>query len=252
MPILTSKDEFITYIKQELGSPVVNVEVADIQFNNIIDDTIQDFQRYSYSEGSYLDYVVFQATANTSAYSLSGMDIADVINVYMPTGLYGINTLFSAEHILLQERGGGPGSGPMSNQMGFRTGSVGLELSEFDISMQYLEEVKRHFGKEYTAQYLRGRQELRIFPTPLEDVVGLLTVYKNETLLNLINNSLVKKLAVARSKVRLGSHLRKFIVALPGGGSVNGDAILQEGKQDEKEIMEIIRLESYPVDMFIS
>jgi len=251
MSTLYNKADFRDYIKYELGAPVINVEISDSQIDIIIDDVVQDFQRYNYGEGAYLDYVVFPCLANTSAYSLSGMDIADVIEVFFPTGIYGINQIFSPEHILLQERGGGPGSGPMSNQMGYNVGSVGLEISDYDNAMMYLEEVKRHFAKEYTANYLAGREELRVYPTPQSDATGLLTVYRREKFEFLINNSLVKKLAVARTKIRLGWILSKYNVNMPGGSTINGNMLQQEGKEEEKYVMDLIRQESEPVDFYI-
>jgi hypothetical protein len=248
MAILSTKEELRQYIKIQLGSPVINVEVADIQLNNIIDDVIQDFQRYNYGEGAYLDYIVFSTSAYTSAYSLSGLEVSDVVEAYFSTGITGINQLFSAEHILLQERGG---NSLILGHVG--TGaSVGLELTEYDITMNYLEEIKRRFSKEYQANYLPGREELRIIPAPTLAITGLLTVYRRESWQYLINNSLIKKLCIARTKILWGNILRKYSgFAMPGGATPDGNSISMEGKEEERELMEQIKKESEPVDFYI-
>lgn len=251
MSTLYTKTDMLNYIKAELGSPVINVEVADSQINIVIDDAIQDFQRYNCGEGTYLDYMVFTCSANTSSYILSGYDISNVSEIYFPNGAYGINQVFSPEHILLQERGGGPGSGPLSNQQGYNVGSVGLEIADYDNAMMYLEEVRRHFEKQYIPRWRDGKQELTINPTPTVSMTGLLTVYKRENWEYLINNPLIKKLCVARTKIRWGNHIRKYNLQMPGGGTVNGDAILQEGKEEEDKTMELIRAEGTPIDFFI-
>lgn len=245
MPNLTTKIALSNYIKVKLGVPVVQVEVADIQIDYIIDDVVQEFQRYHYGEGNYLDYAVFNASAGTSAYSMSGLDILDVIDIKFLDGVTGINTLFSPEHILLQETGGGYFSSDFCNT----GGSFGLV--DYTVAMQYLKTVKDTIGKYYATNWLPGRETLLIIPTPSTEMTGLLTLYRKENMLNLINNSLVKKLAVARTRVQWGRNIGKYNTDLPGGGTTNASDIIQQGLEEEKEVMEDIRGESNPPIFFV-
>ena len=51
---------FRDYIKRQLGHPVLCVELADEQITELIRDTIDIFQRYMYSEGTYKDYMIIE------------------------------------------------------------------------------------------------------------------------------------------------------------------------------------------------
>lgn len=244
------------YCKRMCGHPVINVEIADDQLNQIIEDTVQDFNRLNYGEASYLDYVLFTTSANVAEYNLSGNEINDVWDLSVFDTSNGINTMFSPTHILLYQQwvdqGGYPGAGGYGGAGGgFRTTDSGLTLAQYEISMQYLEDIQRRFGKEYQVNYLPNRQVLRIYPTPTTAITGVLAVYKKETAQYLYNHSFVKKLAVARTKKLWGLHLSKYGATLPDGLTINGDSIWQEGVQEEEKWYEEMRLNSEPIDFWI-
>ena len=48
MPLPLSKQELADWILRRLGAPVVNVEIADIQLEDVIDEAVQFFQEYHY------------------------------------------------------------------------------------------------------------------------------------------------------------------------------------------------------------
>ena len=262
MALITSVVEFRNYIRRQLGHPVIQIEVDDTQLNDIIDDTIQTFQRYNYGEGNYMDYLVFTTSANVGNYSMDGLNINDVYDLDLSSGNDGINTLFSPTHTMLYNdwvvQGNYPGNnsgGYVGNQrfllpFGSRP-SVGMELSDYTIQMQQLKENINTFGIMYNVDWLPGRQELRVTPTPDVDGVGLLTVYLKETAANLYNNLLVKNLAVAKSKKQWFLHLSKYGFALPGGGTINGPQLMADANEEEKQALLDIRDESLPNDFFM-
>jgi hypothetical protein len=245
---IASKADFIQYIKYALGFPSINVELDCTQLGNIIDDCVQEFRRYNAGEGSYEDYAIFNISAGVNTYSLSAEDIQNVYDLQSSFGINGINTLFSPTHILLYadwvQRGNYPGgSGGLGGQ--------GLVLTEYDLAMNYLEEISNRFGRKFQVRYREQAKELKVFPTPTEDSVGILCLWRNELATNLYNHSLVKKLAVARAKVMWGGILRKFVMTIPGGGSISGADIVAEGKEEETKALDSIRLESTPPRFFV-
>jgi hypothetical protein len=248
------------YIKLMLGMPVINVEIADIQLNQIIEDSVQDFQRYNYDEGSYLDYIVFRLSANQDYYVMSAavdsrgelINIQDIYDIELNIGIDNINTLFAPSHVLLHDQflkgnypGGGGGYGP-------ETTNTGLVMAGYNIAMMYLDEIKNQFGKRYHANWIPGRQVMRVVPTPMTAMYGMLAVYRKEQSQYLYNNPLVKKLCMARSKVLWARHLAKNIITLPDGSSLNYQLIYDEGKTEEQEVMENIKKESQPYDFYIA
>ena len=60
---IVTEDQFVEYLKLRLGAPVLNVEMTDDQFKQVIWDTIEDFRRYNYDEGSHTDYAIITLTA---------------------------------------------------------------------------------------------------------------------------------------------------------------------------------------------
>lgn len=246
---ITTLPLFRDYIKRQLGHPVLCVELADEQLTQIIQDSIDIFQRYMYSEGAYKDFVVFSISAGTSAYDV-GDDISDVIDLELSSGNNGITTLFSQTHTLLHNdwvvNGGYPG-GPG----GGATNGSSMTLANFDVSMMYLDEVKSKFSRKYRVNYRDATNQVMLTPTPSEDLTGILEVYTRHQATDLYNHILVRKLATALARKQWGLHLKKYTLTLPGGGTLNGDSIYNDGLTDEDKVMDQIYKESQPPDFFI-
>jgi len=254
---------FVNFIKTQLGAPVINIEVSNRQIQLVIDKTIKDFHRYNYGEGNFLDYAVFTTSAGVSTYNLSGQNINDVVSFDVSSDVDGINTLFSPTHILLQEQGvgsmfsvgtmgygGSPGVRPDAG-MGGGVPQVGMQLTSYTIASQYLALIKDMFGKIYSTNWIPWKEELIIVPTPPTQMIGLLTLYRKENELALYNCGLVQDLATARTKILWGEIIAKYSVTLPGSGTINGERLIQEGKEEEERILTEIRGQSEPIDMMI-
>jgi hypothetical protein len=69
MARITTLAAMRTYIKTMLGDPVITVELANSQLDQIIEDTVQIFQDYHTGEGNYMDYIGFTISDGVSAYS---------------------------------------------------------------------------------------------------------------------------------------------------------------------------------------
>lgn len=238
--------DFRNYLKLMLGQPVINVEVTNEQIDQVIEDSVQDFQRYTYGEGTYRDAMTIWLSAGTSAYQLDET-IDSILDVKLSFGNNGINDLFSPQHTLLYNdwiNGNYPGGSGGTN------GAAGLGgscvIGNYDISMIYLEEIKDHFARTYTADFNPNSYILRVWPTPNQSGPAMLTVYKRETAENLYNNPLLKKLAKARVKMLWGEILWKYSMTLPGGGGINGSEIISRGEEEEAKAIEAMRMETEP------
>lgn len=253
MARIVTTEQMRTYIKMMLGGGIVNVEMKNEVLNQIIEDSIQEFQKYNYGEGQYLDYVIFTASAGQTTYnffedpvlSASWEDISNVVNFEISFGINGINTLFSPTHILLMENGQANNMLGGSRLFGGQY-TPGLELTSYKIAMMYLQDIQETLGKQYMVNWIPYRGTLVITPAPKENVTGILQLYRKEKIENLLNDNLVKKLCVAKTKIVWGQLLRKYNMSMPGGGTINGDLLHQEGVDEEEKILEQIRLESEP------
>jgi len=246
---ITTLPLFRDYIKRQLGHPVLCVELADEQLTELIRDAVDIFQRYMYSEGTYKDFLIFTIEDGVSAYTMTSA-ISDVIDIQLSTGNNGINTLFSQTHNLLYNdwvvQGGypgGPGGGPSYG--------TGMALTNYDVAMMYLDEAKAKFGRRYRVNYRDATNELMVTPLPTETLTGVLEVYSRHEATDIYNHILVRKLAVALAKKLWGLHLKKYSLTLPGGGTLNGDGIYQDGLNEEERVMDAIFKEAQPPDFFI-
>lgn len=253
MPNITTKDEFKDYILKRLGFPVIQVEIDSSlngQMDDIIDDTVQDFCRYNFDEGSYLHYTTLIVSAGISEYSLSGYNIEAAYDLDLSFGYDGINVLFSPTHVLLYDQWvnkgnypGGPGYSYAENN--------GMYITEWEIAMEYLEQIKMSFGKHYRAKWHKGREVLEIIPTPQQCMGGMIALYIREKAEYLYNHPLVKKLAIARCMILWGIHLTKYNVTLPDGITINGQDMVSKGERDEEKWFDRLFSESQPPDFFI-
>ena len=233
------------YIKRQLGSPVVCVEIANEQLDDIIGDGVKDMQRYLIGEGSYKDYMKFTLTSGVSAYYISD-DLEAVVDFDTIQGFNGVNQLFTIEHnILYNDLVGGNllGTGP--------TADAGGLLSNWNTQMMYLEEIRNEFSIMYSVQYNALSKMLLVVPTPKENAVGLLQVFRRETTEMFFNHILFRRLVVARAKKLWGLHLKKYALTLPGGGSINGSEIYSDGVAEEEKAFEAVQKEAAPAMFWV-
>lgn len=233
------------YIKRQLGHPVICVEIANEQLDDIICDATKDMHRYLIGEASYKTYMAFQMTAGVSAYSISA-DLEAVVDFDTIQGYGGINDLFTVEHNLLyNDLVGGRllGTGPDSS-----TGGI---LGNWNTQMMYLEEIRNEFSPLYNVQYSPLSKQLLVTPTPKQDIMGLLEVFKREDSALLYNHILFRRLVVARAKKLWGLHLKKYSLTLPGGGSINGSEIYSDGVTEEEKAFEAVQKEAAPAMFFV-
>lgn len=233
------------YIKRQLGSPVICVEIANEQLDDIICDGIKDMHRYLIGEASYKTYMSFSLSANVSAYSISE-DLESVVDFDTTQGFNGVNQLFTVEHnILYNDLVGGQllGTGSGSNQGGI--------LGNWNTQMMYLEEIRNEFSVKYSVQYNSLSKQMFVVPTPKENLTGLLEVFKREDSTLIYNHILFRRLVVARAKKLWGTHLKKYSLTLPGGGTINGSEIYSDGVAEEEKAFEAVQKEAAPAMFFV-
>jgi hypothetical protein len=242
---IATMDEFRDYIKIELGSPVVCVEVSDQQITQSIFKSIDFFNRYNYTEGNYEDFIKVEVSAGVSAYDMPD-DIAEAIEFIIQDNK-GINTLFTNTHNLLYNEWVVNGNYPGG------TGNYsGLELAQYDSDMMHLQDIKDKFGSLYRAVINPNTKQLNLVPTPQQNGTALVNVYRKTSAQALYNNYLVRELAVAYTMLIWGRNLKKTVIQLPGGGSVNGDSIYQDAVQEIEKIKEDIKGETEQGEFWIA
>lgn len=244
--MINSVQDFVSYVRMMLGSPVQNVELDDSQIVQIIEDSVQTFQRYTYGEAVFRDVLTMNLSAGVSAYQLtSSVDSILDIGFRDETD---INTLFTVEHNLLYQQFlngsvvGGLGVG------GASTGNLGgaYSMSNYTSNMMYLKTISDNFERLYYAQFSPNSYVMRVWPTPVMNNTAMMTIWRKEEAVNLFNNILLKKLVVAKSMILWGDILGKYQISLPGTGAINYQIYIDRGTKEQDEAIEAMKAETIP------
>lgn len=241
---LRSLSDAVAYIREKLGEPVINVELTNAQIQQCVIDSVQNLHRYLTGEAIYEDILTVELKAGQKSYPMPD-EIHDAVELH--TNYSGdVNELFTAEHQVLME------TGILPQLLHQTTGnSVGMELSGYDIATKNLELVKRFFSKDFTVNFHPQRKEMVVNPTPTQNIFGALYVWKKEALEDLVDHPLLKELMVAETKILWGGVLGKYQLSLPGGGTIIGTELKQEGKEEKKEVKETFFEEQEPLGFWI-
>lgn len=250
MATINTLAEFRDYIRRQLGSPVICVEIDNTQLDDIICDTIALANRYLYGEGIYQDYLGFTVSAGVSAYDLStvsGDVIEDVIDFDMSNQNGSMNSLFSLTNFAAADifRGFGWGQG------GYYNYGQGMGLSQYQTTLIYAEEMKLLLGEPFRADFTPTTQTLRLVPSPTKNGMGLLSVYRKTAMEKMYNHIIIKKLATATAKKLWATNLKKYVLELPGGGQINGESLYADGVVEEERWLERLESEAEPAVFFV-
>jgi len=246
MPIQTRKDLSV-WIKTKLGDPIINLEIADKQITDNIDDSIQRFTKYS-GDASFRNALVLPLCANQQSYQLdSSVKTVLSLNV-VQSATDGINILFSPMNQMYQQ--------------GFFDflfkGDSGGSLVSYEMGMEYLQTAQDILGAKFFLDFNKYTHILKVTPIPYYDTIGVCEVYTKYDpgagQSDIYNEIWVKEYALALSKINLGYIWGKYSgVSLPGGGTINAAQIIGDGLK-EKEALEnkLIKDEAEPLEFIIA
>ena len=229
------------WVKRKLGVDVNQIEIVDEQIVQEIFDTADILNRYLHGDASYEDFLRFELVPHQDTYALP-QNVYKVIRV-LSSGM-GIGAGYSQSEYLWSNNNYMAQSGMLSGFQG--TSSFQQpDLLGYESSMQILKLMETYFDNSvFQYQFNENRSELLITPTPTKPSLAVIKVVKKELVENLFNHVLYKKLLLAKCKIVFGQNIGKYSVTLPGGGTINWERWISEGREDEKEVEERIDQES--------
>ena len=271
----TNRQELVEYALRRLGAPVLEINVADEQLDDILDDTIQHFQERHYDGviRTYLKYEfdeddIKRGTDNDPFYQANveevpGMypgatgvtvdrfvensnyinlppHIIGVENVMTPPQATGGNGYYPGGNIL------GPGASPYATGFGY-LGGMG-SLGGMDMTSMYMAQAYRstydflanppgiiRFNKRQDRLYLDINWNRLSAGQVI--IVECYRALDPEHFCEIYNDSWVKKYLVAAIKKQWGQNLIKFTgTKLPGGIEMNGRQLYDDGVRELEEI----------------
>jgi len=259
----SSRDGLIDYAKRQLGFPVLEINVADEQFSDLLDDAIQIYQERHYDgiARMYLKYKITQddidrgqarggdstlgitTTTTTSTVGLSTtFDLEENNNyIQMPPSVIGVNNIFKVRSDTVYDGLFNIRYQLFLNDL-YAFGSI--DLLQYSMVQTKLEDIT--FLLNPNVRYRFNIRQDRLYidvdwaaAVNVDDyfVIDCFRILDPEDFTRVYNDPFLKRYFTALCKKQWGMNLIKFQgVQLPGGIQLNGRQIYDDGVKELDEI----------------
>jgi len=222
------RQQVIDYIKNMLGSGMIDVELDPAHYNTAIDRALNKFR---------------QRSSNAVEESFGFLTIqVDVTDYYLPKEVMSVRQLFRRS---IGSRSGGGAGGTLfepfnlaySNTYLLASSNMG-GLATYYAFASYQKMVGKMFGSDINFSFNKTTKLLTIMQRPRAEEELLVWMYNYRPDFNLLQDphagQWLKDYALATSKIILGEAREKFstIAGPQSGTSLNGAALKNEGKAE--------------------
>ena len=257
----STRSELITYAKRQLGAPVLEINVADEQVEDLLDDAIQYFQERHF-DGVYPTFLKYKITEDdikrgrsrdgntdnvgittqTATSTIDGQSVSFSFNetsnyLQVPPDILGITKVFHFD-----------GSNRMSSGMFslkyqlflndiYYYGST--ELLSYAMTKTYLEDINFLLTTQKQIRFNKRQNRLYLdidWSSVSADEFLVFDVFRTlnpNDYAKVYNDSFLKRYFTALVKRQWGQNLMKFQgVKLPGGVELNGRQIYDDAMND--------------------
>jgi len=244
--MIASRVDLISYCRRKLGEPVIDLNIADVQAEDCIDDALQFYNEYN-SDAMWKNFRKYQITAE------------DVTNQYItvPESMMWVSRILSAA-------GSSSMSGAFSAQYQMRLDDMyllgsSMAITDLVMQQQYVSLVNSQLSPLSHIRFSRHTNRLMIdsnWDSELKEGTWIvLDGYETidpEEYTDVYNDMFLKRYATALIKQQWGQNLIKFEgMQLPGGVTINGQPILDSANEEIALIREEMSLRyELPTDFY--
>ena len=282
----TTRDELKEYCLRQLGAPVLEINVADEQIDDLLDDTLQYFNERHFDgvEKTFLKYQITQDDINrgrgstSSSVGVTTTGVGIVTTTGTSTNVSGLGTVTSnfyetSNFIQVPDSVIG-----IEKVFKFDTSSISggmfsikyqlflndlyffnsVDLLTYRMTKSYLEDIDMLLTTDKQIRFNQRQNRLYLdIDWNAQEANNFLVIECYRALdptdySKVFNDSFVKKYLTAAIKKQWGQNLIKFQgVKLPGGIELNGRAIYEDGQRELDEIRQRMSsdYELPPMDM---
>ena len=275
----STRQELIDYCKRQLGYPVLEINVADEQIDDLVDDAIQFFQERHFDGvyETYYKYKITQADIDRGQ-GRGGSNPIGIVTTTADATIVGTATTFSYDeninylqippHVIgISKIFHFDGSNTTTNNMFsvkyqlflndiYYFGST--EILTYAMTKRYLEDID--FALTTQKQIRFNQRQDRLYldidwgSVTVDDyiVIDCYRLLDPSDYTRVYNDSFVKRYLTALIKRQWGQNLIKFQgVKLPGGVELNGRQIYDDAEKELDKIKEVMSntYELPPFDM---
>ena len=258
----SSRDGLIDNAKRQLGFPVLEINVADEQFSDLLDDAVQVYQERHYDGivRMYLKYKITQddvdrgrakgggtslgitTTTTTSTVGLSTtFDLEENQNyIQMPPSVIGVNQIFKIRSDTVYDGLFNIRYQLFLNDL-YAFGSI--DLLQYSMVQTYLEDItfllnpdmRYRFNIRQDRLYIDG--DFNVINAGDFFVIDCFRILDPNDFTRVYNDPFLKRYFTALCKKQWGQNLIKFQgVQLPGGIQLNGRQIYDDGVKELDEL----------------
>ena len=265
---ISSRQDLIDYGKRQLGAPVLEINVAEEQIEDALDDTITLYQDRHYDgvELMYLKHKItkdftdtIQATSapgretslgitttTSSSVNITGIgattfDFDETQNfIQIPDAVIGIEKVWKVDSRAIASNMFNITYQLFLNEIYYFSS---MELLSYTQTKRYLEDIDFILHPDKQIRFNRRQNRLYIdsdYSSMKTDDYLIIQCYRvldPETYTKVYNDRWVKRYFTAKLKKQWGQNLIKFQgVKLPGGIELNGRAIYDDGVQEIQDL----------------
>jgi len=272
----STRQGLIDYCLRQLGAPVLEINVADEQIDDLVDDALQYFHERHFDgvEKMYLKYKITQADLDRGrAKAPDGVGIVTTSGTSVGVASTSFNFYESSNYIQVPDSVIG-----VEKVFKFDTSSISagmfsikyqlflndlyyfnsVELLQYAMVKSYLEDIDFLLTTDKQVRFNKRQNRLYLdidWNTKSKDTWIVLECYRildPNNFTKVYNDSFLKKYLTALIKKQWGQNLIKFRgVKLPGGIELNGRELYDDAERELQDLKQRMALEYElpPLDM---
>ena len=248
MAIASSRTSFKDYCLRRLGSPVIQVNVADEQVDDRIDDALEYYRDYHYDavEKVFLKHQITQQDINNGYIPINDsiIGIKRVLPLYLGDQANSINMFDIRYQMFLNDV--------------YNLSST--EMLTYELTQSHIQMINDMLQGQVPMRFSRHQDRLYLdidWTTGIKVdeyiIVEVLKVLDPNVYTQVWNDRWLKRYATALIKKQWGENVSKYDgITMPGGVTFNGQRIIDEASEEIQRLEEEMSL-SYelPVDIMI-
>jgi len=259
----SSRQELVDYCLRKLGAPVLEINLADEQIDDLVDDALQFFQERHFDgvERMYLKYKITEedlnrgqadpkvgvgivtttGSANISGIGTTTFSFYENSNfIQVPDSIIGIEKVFKFDTSTIS-------AGMFSIKYQLFLNDLyyfnSVELLQYAMVKTYLEDIDFLLTPDKQIRYNKRQNRLYLdidWTAKAKDTFIIIDCYRildPNDFTKVYNDSFIKKYLTALMKRQWGQNLIKFRgVKLPGGIELNGREIYEDAERELESI----------------
>lgn len=247
----SNREDFIQRIKEDLGEPVIQVNISRAQLENAVDDALDYWSRWHHhgQEVAYLAIEITQEMLDKNVIGPLPENVYAVNDIVDPNSIGGALGWMSFEYQFTKDA--------LYDTMGTSGGAGGMAM--MTVAKQYLSDIQKLLRAPIRYDFSTYRREVNVLDNMTRyykpgsiavlEVHGFL--FYNDSY-NIWKDKELRQLAIAYAKKIWGQNLKKFSgVSLPSGTTLNGESIYSDAIREIQEAEEFIRSLGAPYGIIV-